>query len=120
MRLDDLAKQQTQHDSGQESDDQLDDETTCGIVTIKITRNMRDALAVFPANREHGAGLYDDFKNFDFLAREIEQTACKNQMAGRGDGKKFRQPFDDTHDDDFYSKQNFHAIGWQERQKVNR
>ena len=120
MSLDDFAEQKAKYHGRQESDDQIDNEAPRSIVAIKITRDMCNALAVFPANSEHGAGLYNDFKDFDFLAGEIEQTACENQMPGRGDGKKFRQSFDDAHDDDFYGKQNFHAIGRQERQKERR
>ena len=57
---------------------------------------MCNTRAVFPAYRQDGTQLDDDFEYLSPVIIEVEQVACDDQVTGAGDGQKFGRAFDDA------------------------
>ena len=79
--------------------DQIEDESLRGGSLKCALRNAEKAPPILPHNRQHGAGLDDDFKDLGFLAVIAKQSTREYQMPGAGDRQKLGEAFDDTEDD---------------------
>ena len=81
VALDGLGKQQPEHCSGDEGDNQIEGEFLCGPFCCQPFDHGPDLFPIFPDDGQHGAGLDGDVEDFLFFAIKFQQTARKNEVA---------------------------------------
>jgi hypothetical protein len=98
MRLDGLAEQQTEDDSREEGDADIQHEATRALLRGQLGRHALEALGVDQDHRQDGAGLDGDVEHLALGVVHAEQVAGQDQVPGGADRQEFGQALDDPHD----------------------
>src|SRR6185312_329273 len=75
----------------------IDREAACARVAAEAGERRHEALAVDDHHRKDGAALDGDLEDLALLAREAEQRAGEDEVAGARDRQELGQPLDDSH-----------------------
>ncbi|MNM43699.1 hypothetical protein D3C81_545810 [compost metagenome] len=103
--LDHLADGQADQGQRQESDGDIEHELARLRFAAEGGQHAADALAVFPAHGQDGAGLDGDLEDphdfFRDILCKVEQAAGQDQMSRGRNRQEFGKTFDQPHDDGF-------------------
>src|ERR1043166_6052982 len=109
MGLDLLSEYQPQRRQWNESNSEIDPEAASGGVTANPDQRRDQPGAILDTHGQDCTALNDDLEQLGFFADETEQAAGENQMTGRRDRQKLRQPFHHAENERFDQYDDVHS-----------
>src|SRR5574340_806740 len=108
--LDGLDEQQTQNRGGKKCNEKVQYKAVRILTRTDIRHDIPDFCTVFPAYRKDCTELDDDREYLAFFVIEIEQITYQDEVAGRGDRKKFGQTLHDAENQGLEEQKPVHVL----------
>jgi hypothetical protein len=109
-RLDVFTEQQAEHCGGHERDREIQHELLRFAVAGDAAQQAGKFDAVFPHDRQHGAGLDHEFEYLAFLVVETEQLPDDDQMPRARHRQKLGETLDGAEYDDLDPQHEVHRV----------
>src|SRR3990172_142489 len=110
MLFDEAMQGEAQDDCGYKGDNEVAGKSLRGGFVRQAGYHVCYFGAVIPAYGQDGAQLNNDFKCFCLFAGEVEQVGGDDEVAGAGDGEKFREAFEQAEYEGLQIQENIHLV----------